>query len=191
MTVDRTIVEAARDALSRAVGAQPGERDAGRLARLTGIDPAEPLDERQLAALCAGRGVLEREAGGWRRMARTTSDPAWRAACTAQAEEAERRADEIARLMPRRGAEAGPEGHGGDEREAGEMTDECHEHTTEDDAYVMYEALIDPLDEAELLDQEAEGQPVGDVWRQRQEELRELLAEMGLGDQVAQREAER
>jgi len=182
MTVDRTTVEAARDALSRAVGVQPGERDAGRLARLTGIDPAAPL---------ADRGVLEREAGGWRRMARTTSDPAWRAACTAQAEEAERQADEIARLMPRRGAEAGPEGHGGDEREAGEMTDEYHEHTTDDDAYVMYEALIDPLDEAELLDQEAEGQPVGDVWRQRQEELRELLAEMGVGDQVAQREAER
>ena len=42
MTVDRTTVEAARDALSRAVGVQPGERDAGRLARLTGIDPAPP-----------------------------------------------------------------------------------------------------------------------------------------------------
>ena len=71
------------------------------------------------------------------------------------------------------------------------MTNHLDELTSEDDAHAMYEALTDPRDEAELLDQEAEGQPVGDVWRQRQRELHELVAGMGLSDQVAEREAER
>ena len=58
-------------------------------------------------------------------------------------------------------------------------------------AYAVYEASTDPTTEAELIDQEAEGQPVGDMWRERQHELRGRRAEMGLGDQVAELEVER
>jgi hypothetical protein len=63
--------------------------------------------------------------------------------------------------------------------------------TPEDDAYSMYEALTDPRDEAELLAQEAEGQPVIEVWAARSQELAQLRAELGLGDQVVEQEAER
>ncbi len=46
--------------------------------------------------------------------------------------------------------------------------------TPEEDAYAMYEALTDARDEAELLAQEAEGQPVRDQWEDRRRELDEL-----------------
>ena len=190
MTVHRTMVDAARAALDRAVGGRPDDQVAARLARLTGIDPGEPLDEREVDALWAGRRALVSEASGWRRMATTTDDVAWRTACRAQAEEAEHFADEIGGLTP--GATIGAAaGRGSQDLEGDVMADEGDVVTRDDHAYEMYEALNDPRDEAELLDQEAEGQPVGDVWRERQQELRELLAEMGLGDQVAEREAER
>ena len=71
------------------------------------------------------------------------------------------------------------------------MTVERGGQTPEEDAYAMYEALTDPRDEAELLDQEAEGQPVGDVWAARSQELAQLHAELGLGDLVVEQEAER
>ena len=71
------------------------------------------------------------------------------------------------------------------------MTDERGGRTPEEDAYAMYEALTDPRDEAELLAQEVEGQPVGDVWEARREELTQLRAELGLGDLVVEQEAER
>jgi hypothetical protein len=186
MTVDKTIVDAARAALDRAAGGRPADQDAERLARLTDIDPSQPLDLRQMDALWAGRRALVRQASGWRRMAATTHDESWRTACKAQAEEAEHFADEIGGF--RSGATIVAVGQ---DPEDAVMTDEGDKATTEADAYSMYAALTDPRDEAALLDQETEGQPVGDVWRARQQELRELLAEMGLGDQVAEREAER
>jgi hypothetical protein len=71
------------------------------------------------------------------------------------------------------------------------MTDESSVPTPEEDAYAMYEALTDARDEAELLAQEAEGQPVGDVWEERRRELDELRPLLGLGDLVAEQEAER
>ncbi len=70
------------------------------------------------------------------------------------------------------------------------MTDDRDLPTPEEDAYAMYEALTDPRDEAELLAQEAEGQPVGDVWKARRGELEQLGPQLGLGDQVAELEAE-
>jgi hypothetical protein len=63
--------------------------------------------------------------------------------------------------------------------------------TAEEVAYAMYEALTDPMDEAILRLQEAEGQPVGHLWEQRRRELDELRPLLGLGDQVAEVEAER
>jgi hypothetical protein len=71
------------------------------------------------------------------------------------------------------------------------MTDESRVPSPEEDAYAMYEALTDPRDEAELLAQEAEGQPVGDVWKARRRELEELCPQLGLGDLVAEQEVER
>jgi hypothetical protein len=191
MTVDEAVADAAREALSRAAGGQPSDQDAERLARLTSIDPREPLDERQIAALWAARSALNQDASGWRRMAATATGEAWRTACKAQAERAEHFADEIGDLRPGAAALGAVIGRGYQDSEGAAMTDEGDVVTPEDDAYAMYEALTDPGDEAELLDQEAEGQPIGDVWRERQQELRELLTEMELGDQVAEQEAER
>jgi hypothetical protein len=188
VTLDRAIVEAAREALDRSTGGWPGELD--RIACLTDIDLNQPPDERQVDALWAGRRALEREAGGWRRMQRAAADEVWRSACATRAEEAERYADEIRDLASQ------PVPHillsgSHHQQEASQMTGEGDVVSPEDDAYATYEALNDPRDEAELLDQEAEGQSVGDVWHQRQRELREVLAEMGFGDEVAEREAER
>ncbi len=72
------------------------------------------------------------------------------------------------------------------------MTSERDIPTPESEAYAMYEALIDARDEAELLAQEAKGQPVRDQWEDRGRELdepRPLLT--GGRPQGAEREAER
>jgi hypothetical protein len=188
--MDRAVVDAAREALDRAGGGCPDGHEVDHVACLAGIELNQPLDERQVEALRAGGRALEQEAGGWRRMQRSAADEAWRSACATRAKEAERCSDEIHGL----GFQAAPfavliGGHR--DHEAGQMAEEGDVANTEDDAYATFEALIDPRDEAELLDQEAEGQSVGDVWHERQRELREVLAEMGFGDQVAEREAER
>jgi hypothetical protein len=63
-----------------------------------------------------------------------------------------------------------------------------------DVAYDTYVAATDPSDEALLLAQEAEGQPVGDEWADRLRELEEARDALGLrssGEQVAEQEAER
>jgi hypothetical protein len=141
-----------------------------------------------------GHGVgplwLAREVSGWRRMATTSADASWRAACTAQGEVAELRGSGSGEGTPDVVAVPGPTVSDGRDREDGLMANDFGA-TPEEEPYSMYEALIDPRDEAELLDQEAEGQSVCDVWRDRQRELRELLPELGLGHQVAEREAER
>ncbi len=54
------------------------------------------------------------------------------------------------------------------------MTEDRDIPSPQEDAYAMYEALTDQCDAAELLAQEAEGQPVGDVWEERRRELDEL-----------------
>ncbi len=72
------------------------------------------------------------------------------------------------------------------------MTHECDIPTPEAEAYAMYEALIDPRDEAELLAQEAEGQPVRDQWEDRRRELDELRPLLTGGRRpAAEPEAER
>ena len=63
--------------------------------------------------------------------------------------------------------------------------------TPEEDAYTMYEALIDPRDEAELLAQEAEGQPVQDQWQDRRRELDELRPVLTGSRPAAEMEADR
>jgi hypothetical protein len=187
---DRTVVNAACEAIGRAVGGRPGDQDAERLARLTGIDPREPLDEREAEALWAGRAALLREAGAWRRMAATAHDEAWRSACRVRAEDAEHFADEIGELRP--GAAIGATVGRSDPNPEGEvMSDEGDVVSRDDPTYEMYEALTDPRDEAELLDQEAEGQPVMHVWAARSQELAQLRAELGLGDLVVEQEPER
>jgi hypothetical protein len=104
MNADMAIVQAARAALAREASAHPTGRAAAHVRVLGGIDPSEPLDSREIDALSAGRLALEDEAGGWRRMARTTEDETWRAACAARAEEAEHWADGIAQTRPRAAA---------------------------------------------------------------------------------------
>jgi hypothetical protein len=71
------------------------------------------------------------------------------------------------------------------------VTNDGDQPTPEELAYVLYEGLIDPLDEANLRAQEAEGQPVGHLREQRRRELAELLPALGLGDHVADLEAAR
>jgi hypothetical protein len=72
--------------------------------------------------------------------------------------------------------------------------------TPEELAYWAYEALTDPFDEAVLLAQEAEGQPVEHLLEERRYELEEVRTELfGLSvedyysdrGQVADLEAER
>jgi hypothetical protein len=191
MTADKSIVDAARAALSRAAGGRVDAEEAERLSCLADIDPMQPLDQREVDALWAGRRALNQEASGWRRMAATATDEAWRTACKAQAQEAEHFADELSVLRPGEPVFNVLTGRGHHDPEDAAMTDQGDVFTPEDDAYAMYQALTDPRDEAELIDHEAGGQPVADVWRERQEELRELLAEMDLGDHIAEREAER
>ncbi len=66
--------------------------------------------------------------------------------------------------------------------------------THEDVAYETYVSATDPSDDALLMDQEAEGQPVGDERNDRVREFEQACDALGLrpsGDQVAEQEAER
>ena len=78
------------------------------------------------------------------------------------------------------------------------MTSERDVPTPEEDVYALYEALTDARDEAELLAQEAEGQPIGDEWEARRRELETLRRTLGLPStrvqergRMAEQEAER
>jgi hypothetical protein len=71
------------------------------------------------------------------------------------------------------------------------MTAEHDVPTPEEDAYAMYEALTDPRDEDLIRFFAAQGEPVGHLWAERRRELDELRPQLGLGDKVAEQEAER
>ncbi len=64
----------------------------------------------------------------------------------------------------------------------------------EDVAYQTYLSATDPTDDALLMEQEAEGQPVGDERNNRMREFEQARDALGLrpsGEQVAEQEAER
>ncbi len=66
--------------------------------------------------------------------------------------------------------------------------------THEDVAYQTYLSATDPSDDALLMEQEAEGQPVGDERNNRMREFEQARDALGLrpsGEQVAEQEAER
>jgi hypothetical protein len=87
-----------------ALEVEPAGRRLGSAVSFPVVDSGTPLDEPAIVAMAARRQALERDAGGWRRMARSAADERWRAACTAQAEEAEQTADGIREHLRRTNA---------------------------------------------------------------------------------------
>ncbi len=104
---DRSVLEAASGALERRAGglramsaavpagttfdhAGEAEEAVAHVEMLRTLDATEPLDQRRIDALQAGRQALHAEVDGWRNLAEVATTADWRAEFDARAEEAER-----------------------------------------------------------------------------------------------------